>query len=178
MNRTKILCCIAGCLLLVGAGCQKKAKVQLTQEMVVRQYQEAQVISGRETSVEIPNSIVAKNVALTVPADWSGEGLMWRPKESSKSFIRLSVFDDGYAEGQWSLQKSQDVHQVMGFEKTDKGYLLIVHHLGLKAILVKMFIPNKEGANGYLFGECRIMDEQENDSSLWNACKTALESIH
>lgn len=177
MKQIRLFCIVTGCLLMIGAGCQKKTVTPITEEMVVGQYQGAQVVSGREASVDVPDSI-AKRVALTVPTDWVGEGMTWRPKTDSKSFIRVSVFDNGAAESQWSSQKSLDAHEVMGFEKTDSGYLLIVHHLGLKAILVKMFVPNKGESTGYLFGECRIMDEQKDDSSIWNACKTALESIH
>jgi hypothetical protein len=175
----KRLFVIIGILLVMGAGCSSKKKTAIippTKEQVMSQYQQATVEQGKDASyVSVGNG---RKVIVTIPSSWVGEGPAWRPSGDSKNSIRVQVFTKDTAEGQWSVQQGEDVHQVLQATKEKDRFLLIVHHFGLKATLVKMFVPDPGNASGYVFAECRIMDEQKDDTSLWNACKTALESIH
>lgn len=174
----KRLFVIAGIMLIMGAGCGAKRQgvVAPTKEQVMAQYQQASVEQGKEVSY-LPEDRGGR-VVLTIPSDWTGGASTWRPSEDSKDFIRVQYFVRGTAETEWTKQQSEDVHQVLQATKNENRYLLIVHHLGLKATLAKMFVQDPERAAGYAFAECRIMDEQKDDTSLWNACRTALESIH
>lgn len=162
---------------MMGAGCgQKKQPVAApTKEQVMAQYQQAVVEQGKEVSYLSADT--NRKLTITIPSNWTGEGPVWRPEEASKNSIRVQYFPKDSAEEQWKKQQGEDVHQVLQATDEKDRYLLIVHQLVLKATLVKLFIPDSGNANGYVFAECRIMDEQKDDSSLWNACKTGLESI-
>lgn len=168
-------CLIA--IVLGGAGCanQKKNVQAPVLDQVMGEYDQAVIVSGKEYSYTPAEG--KKTVSVVIPSDWVGMGPIWRPKESSMSNIRVAMFAKEMALEAWNSQQEEDVHQVLKFVKQSDRYLLIVYHSGLKAVLVKMFVPDPNNISGYTFGECRISDDQKSDQFIWNACKTALESI-
>lgn len=165
--------------MIVGAGCSKQPSKQVqapTPEQAMKEYDQATAIQGTEASYGPTDG--NGRVSVTVPSDWEANGSIWRPKGSTQEHIRVSSFPKESAEEEWNKQQAEDVHQVLKASKLQDRFVLIVHHAVLKATIIKVFVPKADQAAGYTFGECRISDEHKDDRNLWNACKTAIESIH
>lgn len=171
-----IVACTALILVVTGFGCKRDVVQSPTPEQVMREFDQAAVVEGREYAHITEEE--KKSVTITIPSSWKDAAPVWRPESDSKSHIRIAYFTSQAAENAWTKQQEEDVHQVLKAERFADRFVLIVYHSGLKATLVKVFVPSENGLAGYAFGECRIADRDREKKDVWNACKTAVLSVH
>lgn len=112
-----------------------------------------------------------------VPQGWVKHGSVWRPSAEDRiNHIRAAHFDSG-PETEWKKQQELDVHDVVLAEQREDGYLLLVNHPGLKATILKIFIPDpQDDARSHYFAECRIGYDADRED-LWDVCATFVDSL-
>ena len=170
-------------LTLFGAGCGKTPAPSINESARSGFGAPENVLNMIESAVAVNDATVrdsvmhGKSMQIRLPASWTGDGPIWRVSESDKvTHIRLAYFSDTPPETEWEAQQATDDHRVLSAVAGEGFYDLIVDHPTLRATIYKRFVLETPdtGLSFYLI-ECRIAYEAD-QSAVWSACKTALDS--
>jgi hypothetical protein len=181
-------------LSIIGAGCAKKASTpsapasssivsptisdRSTVQTPKDSWQEyASAAPRTEKMHDVTFDRSEGKVTISVPEDWKGEGVVWRPDDGKLNHVRIAHFTDDGPQSAWEGQKALGVHEVVHAEQAGDRYLLMVNHPGLQASILKVFIPDpKLPGTAYYFFECRAAYGADR-AAIWSACKGAYESL-
>lgn len=177
---------VAG-LTIFGVGCRQESKSAILEEggrQNIKAPSSAWKEYGRANTIERASVRVyldtedGKQISLRIPDAWTGSGPVWRPSEDdSINHIRVQYFANTGPAGEFLRQKNSDVHDVVYADAGDARYLLLVNHSVLKASILKMLVPDPENpGKAFYFAECRVGFDA-NRSFMWDACKTAIDSL-
>ncbi len=189
---------ISASVMILGAGCNKKAPAASTASP---RSPSVSISDSSSTMSQIPapadpwkeyadaaplaNGLHAYafnrtdgNVSISIPASWSQEGAVWHPDAGKIDHVRIAHFSDEGPIPAWQSQQALSAHVVMHAESADGKYFLMVNHPTLQASILKVFIPDpKLPENAYYFFECRAAYASSERAALWSACKAALQSL-